>query len=250
MARQYARVEDCEVLYEDYSKLSTTLAEKFIQKASDWVNAMVLEFHPALSSALPTSGESPNFWIQTATANEAIYLALSRRMITSQEDDEGYWDSFHDDAMEILDALYNGKYKLDPDIKFGAKGIGMTEAIENESYNVGGNEWLESNANVPDTCYEDDVYSRTYYVELQTIGSDIKSSTFRYRTNMSETAWEQENLTMSYSFLSLGYGVEVRFLSDNFANFETGMLWRIKCYPERDSKQRATAISTVFWTRG
>lgn len=253
MARQFCTVTDCEVFFEGFEDLAGTLAEDFIEQASDWVYAQISEFHPAPSLALPETGVSPNYWVRSATTQYTIYLALDRRMITSQETDDGYWRGFLNEAKEILVSIYEGKHKLDPLPMVGEKGIGMTEAIANGTNPVGTSTWFESNCNVPTSVYEDDTYSRMYYIELESVGSNVQDSTFKWRTDMTTNAsgYEATGLSMDYTFIALSYGVEVRFLPESFDEFEVGMTWRIKCFPERDSKQRSSSgMETVFWEMG
>lgn len=251
MAREFCTVAQCEVLYEGFSELApTTTGTGIIQQASAWIYATVSEFHAAPSTALPDSGISPNFWINLATASEAVYLALVRRMVSNGETSEGFWDVFHADAIDILKSIKSGDRRLDPDPKLAQVGIGVPEAIANEEYTVGSSNWLESNHNVPEDYYEDDVYSRRFYIEIQTIGSTLKTSTFRWKTDLTEDDWAAEGVFMDWAFMSLSHGVQFRFLPDNFADFEVGMMWRITCNPEKDIKNRASGGSTVFMGRG
>lgn len=254
MAYKFCSSTDCEIIYEGFENTAGNLADSIIEEASAWVQANVSEYHPSPSTSMPASGTSSNYWIRTATANEAVYLCLNRRMVTNIEDaDDGYWEDFHADAVSILADIYEGKHRLDPDPKLAQKGIGVAEAISYGTFEVGTNSWLESNCNVPTDFYEDDTYSRVYYVQIETLGSSLKTSTFRWWTSMTDLVndgYEDSGIYMDYVFHTMSYGVKVRFLGDNFSSFAEGMVWKIPCYPERDTKQRQTAISTVFWERG
>lgn len=254
MARNFCSTTDCEIIYEGFSDTVGNLVDSIIEEASNWVYANISEFHPAPSTALPSTGTSPNYWVRTATANEAIYLALNRRMVTvNEEAEEGYWTVYHTDALNILSDIYEGKHRIDPDPMLAQKGIGVAEAISNGTYSVGTSNWLESNVNVPTDFYEDDTYSRVYYIQIESLGATLKTSTFKWWTDMTDLTadgYDGEGIYMDYRFVGLSYGVKVRFMGDNFDSFEEGMTWKIPCYPERDTKQRQNSISTMFWERG
>ena len=250
MAREYTTADNCEVLYEGFKELAPgSIGLDVIRKASAWIHAEISEFHPEASSALPSSGISPNFWVRTATESEAIYLAIVRRQISNGEESKGYWDMFHEDARAILQNMYDGKYRLDPDPKLALKGIGIAEAIDNDTVSAGDSDWLESNRNVPANFYEDDIYNRHFYVEIEDLNSTLDTSTFRWKTNLSMNGWEASGVMMDWEFIYLSHGVRVRFLPGDFAEFVEGMMWRISCYPERDQKNRAMGGSTAYLER-
>ncbi|MCK4521161.1 MAG: hypothetical protein KAU20_01215 [Nanoarchaeota archaeon] len=245
--RQFCDIEDCEAIFEGFSDLAGTNGSTLINKASKFINAEITKFHPQASAALPSEGTSPNFHVVLATASEAIYWALNRRMVTSSESaEDGYWTVFHQDALAIIEEIKTGEIRLAPDPKLSAVGIGMTEAVTSTATST----WLESNSLVPMSYYEDDVYSRIYTITIESLGSTLKTSKFKWKTDMTvDTDWEAEGVFMNVSFLTLSHGVAVRFLAENFDSFEVDQTWKIECYPERDSKNKAVGIKTFHMER-
>jgi hypothetical protein len=252
MARKFIGITDCEVLYEDFSALASgAILDSILEQASEWVYTSICEFNPTPSLSLPATGTSPNFFIRLATASEAVYLALSRRMLANKEGAEGYWTVFHTDAEGILEDFKSGRRRIDPEPTVGQIGIGMptaltvgtgTEAITPNS------EWIESNYGVPGCYYTEDLYPRIFTIELQTVGSNLATSTFRWKTDEDE-GWYRENVKCDWNFIPLSFGVEIRFLYKYIDSYKVGQQWQISCYPERDSKSRRVAGYTTFLER-
>lgn len=249
--REFVTDSDCEALFEGFTDLVGTIGSTIRGQASEFVNAEIVKFHPQLSTALPASGTSPNFHVRLAAASESIYLALSRRMITSVEEEEGYWTVFHKDALGIIEEIKSGDIRLDPDPSRSLVGIGVAEGVVNGTVAAPTSSWAESNSLLATSYYQDDMYSRTYTVEIDGIGDTLKESTFRWKTNMTvDKDWEGEGIQMNVLFTGLSYGVAVRWLNANFSSFAVGQQWEIACYPERDSKNKAIGIETHFMERG
>jgi len=250
MARGFCGTADCEVLYEDF----TTLAEgsvltTIITQASDWVYSELAEMHRTPSSALPATGTSPNFWVRLATASESIYLAVARRMKADKEVADGYWTPFHNDALGILEDFRTGAKRLDPECSIGQKGIGPAEPVTNGTDTPEGS-WVESNTLVPGCYYLDDTVPRTFTVELTTVAASLTDCRYRWRTDENAVGeWESSGNACSWSFCYLAHGVEIRFFPANIASWKVGQAWTIQCYPERDSKNRATGGTTTIMGR-
>lgn len=251
MARGFCGTADCSVLYEDFTELAEgSVLTSIITQASDWVYEELATMHRTPSTALPSTGTSPNFWVRMATASESIYLAVARRMKADREVGDGYWTPFHNDALGILEDFRTGTKRLDPECSLGQKGIGPAEPVANGTDTPEGS-WVESNTLVPGCYYEDDSVPRTFTVELTTVGATLADCRFRWRTDENEVdEWESENNTCCWSFVYLSYGVQIRFFPANIASWKVGQGWTIQCYPERDSKERATGGVTQYMERG
>lgn len=252
MARGFVGTADCEVIYEDFSDLgSASTLTGFIVKASDWVYAKIAEFSRTPSAALPDTGTSPNFWVREATALEAVHLAVFRRMAADKEERNGYWDAFRSDALAIIEDFRTGAKKLDPEVKAGERGIGPAEQYGNGT-TVVDSAWIESNTLVPFSYYEDDRYSREFFVEIIGTGATLAAHSFRWWTDEYPSgSYAQASVPFSWSFTALSHGVEVRFFPEYIGTYAIGQKWRIRCFPERDAKLKgASSNTTMFMERG
>lgn len=242
---QFCGTANCDSLFEGWStnvavnSAGSSIGTILIEEASAWIYSALASASSIVPSlALPTSGTSPDFWIRRATANEAIYLGLSRRMIASNETSEGYFDSFHENALGIVENILEGKIVLAPEIAKGKQGIGQPTGVINGTVAAPSNDAIETNALVAEACYTDDRYSRTFYVEI------TGSTTFQWWTNESST---KTTATISWYFIDLSCGVAIRFPNSSYT---VGQKWQIECYPEREINSKGNTENTTYYIGG
>jgi hypothetical protein len=232
----FCGTEQCDAIFEDWStkvainSTGTSIATTLITEASAWVYAALSNSAVIPSLALPTgTGTSPDFFIRRATANEAVYLGLFRRVVASNEEAEGYFTKFHEDALGILENILDGKITLTPEIAPSKKGIGQPYGTANGTITAPTDTDIETNALVAGACYTDDNYSRIYYVRVK------NSTTFQWWTN--EKPLTTYEAPISWTFTPLDYGVQVRFPNASYGT--VGQTWKIECYPERETNSKA-----------
>lgn len=223
----YCTTTDVSVFYEDFGSLTGTLGTTIIAAASDWVQATLLDMY---GQVFAESGTTYPFWVKKATALESIYLGLKRRMEQGQTSSTGFWTKYHDEAVEILKGISDGKHVLQAqDTAEWERGITPAAGAANGTIAAPGYGMCFSNAEVPSQWFMGD-YETTFVVELDGTGSTIAQQTFKWQYKYG-SVWEDTTVALSWGWTSLSLGAYVRFVDSG--TFATGQRWEIACHPNQ-----------------
>lgn len=224
---RYCTSSDVSAIYEDYDSLTGTNGTTLMDVASDWVTATLMDFY---GSVFYESGTTYPFWIRRASALEAVYLGFKRRHEQAQTTSTGFWDKYHNEAIQILKDLQEGKHTLTTqDAAPWERGITPAVGVTNGDVTAPGYGGCYSNAEVPDQWFTGD-YPISLVIEIDGAGSRISQQTFKWMYKYG-SAWEDEEVALSRSWTYLTDGVYCRFV--DAYSFAVGQQWEIACSPSQ-----------------
>lgn len=242
----YCGTQDCLDIAEKFSQLvAGTDATALIAAASGWVEAAILDFH---GSVLTTDGTNYPYWVKRATALRTVYMAYDRRMRSPQEASGGFWMSYAEEALAILDDIRTGKKVLLQDEAPWERGIQQARPTANTTGSIAAppDGLLFTNAEMEGEWFIGD-HPLTYLVEVDgDTGSTIAQQSFRWKYKYG-SSWEQAKVAMSWGWVVLADGVSVRF--EDRGTFVKGMRWEIDCAPGRGRAPVGDGIRSWQMTR-
>lgn len=218
---------DASMIYEDFTTMVGTGTDctNIIAAASDWVNAILLDFY---GTVFYESGTIYPYWIKQATALKSVYIAFSRRQDQAQTTNTGFWTKYEDEALKILQDLRDGSHNLSSqETAPWERGITPAKGVLNGSVVAPAYGAMFSNFDVPGLYYTGE-YPRVYVVELDGTGSTIAEQTFRWKYKYG-SEWEAEKQALSWEWVNLSGNVAIRF--EDSITFAVGQMWEVACTP-------------------
>ena len=233
----YCGTADCLLISRDWSDLTldgtTNYAGDIITAASEWVDAIINDWHCAVNP-LTSGGTLYDYWVEQATANRAVYVAYDSVMRDKDTEESPYWDAYKVAADTIMGSLRAAHSTMSEDTSIWERGIAPALGVANGTVTAPYTGVMLSNARIASGVYTaDDEIPRTFVVELDGTGTVVDDQTYRWMYK-GGTSWEEEdnNITIN-QWESLTYGVRICFPSQANAAVETGEQWEVACFPAR-----------------
>lgn len=241
MSGTYCGTADCILVSRDWTDLTTSgtvsYASDYIAAASDWVDAVVGDWHEPVSP-LTAGGTVYDYWTRMAAARYAVWMAYDSVMRDKYEaGTDPYWAGYRTEALAIMGSLRDARSALRADPAQWERGIAPASAVANGTVSAAFVGVMISNHETGQYT-ADDAIPRTFLIQLDGTGTDVFHQTYKWQYK-GGTAWEQSTQTIQPdTWHHLTYGVAVGWPSQAGGTVAAGQRWEVACYPCRGGNYR------------